>query len=199
MPPGAIGKGQARRGGPLFDYFQAVRIEAPPGVRLSLAAEGRLGPAQDGPIEAALRIGDVYRLRIAGIPLHEGHEIFPSIEVIDRLYPPKGQQARFPIPISLSREDLEDALAGKFVVRIVYLEDADAGLPGVVRGVDGTMELPPGDDPLVAADVVGRPMAIVRIGGRVPLDDDDAFAFHTPPVKNLSSSSSLSPPPLPSP
>ena len=74
-------------------------------------------------------IGSVYRLRVTNIPLQEGLEVFPTIEVIDRLYPPVGQEFRFPIPIELTQEELEMALDGKFVTRVIYLEEPDAALP----------------------------------------------------------------------
>ena len=44
---------------------------------------------------------------------------------------------------------------------------------------------PNGAPPLITADHLGRPMAIVRIGGRLPLDPenpDDDFLYHSPPL-----------------
>ena len=43
--------------------------------------------------KAGLLIGSVYRLRVTSIPLAEGLEVFPTIEVIDRLYAPLGPAA----------------------------------------------------------------------------------------------------------
>src|SRR6188474_316753 len=86
-PPGAIGSQQLLRGGPLPGYFQPVEILAPQGVLISTAAEGSFNQGQPGPLTVGMLIGSVYRLRVARIPTEPGAEVFPTIEVIDRLYP----------------------------------------------------------------------------------------------------------------
>ena len=117
-----------------------------------------------------LQIGPVYRLQVTDIPNNPGVEIFPTVEVIDRLYPPPGLALRFPIPIELTQDELELAARGMFVTRVIYVEDPSIALP-IRQTKDGEqpwIEAPPGEDPLVAADGLGRPVAILRIGGRVP-------------------------------
>jgi hypothetical protein len=173
--PGAIGIAQLQRGGPLPGYFQPVEIKAPQGVEISLAAQGQFLPPEPTPILAGMLIGPVYRLRVTRIPYHEGEEVFPSIEVMDRLYPPLGQERRFPIVVELTLEDLELALAGNFVIRVVYVEDAAHALPAGEPNGQIVHDARAGEDPLQTADVLGRPVAILRLGGRVPLDgaDDD--------------------------
>ena len=93
MPPGAIGSRQLQRGGPLPGFFQPVEIKAPPGARAFAggrsASSTNRGPARGRP---ACLIGAVYRLRVTNIRLAEGAEVFPTIEVIDRLYAPAGQE-----------------------------------------------------------------------------------------------------------
>lgn len=184
MAPGVVGQGQLMRGGPLPGHFQAVEISAPKGTELSLAMDGRFDAARPAPLKAGLLVGHVYRLRATNIPLREGQEVFPSIEVVNRLYPPPGAQADFPIPIQLTQEELRRALRGQFVVRVIYLEDPRAALP--FRGdaeQQRYFEVGPGEDPLEVADGLGRPMAILRIGSRVP-DLDQAsgrFLFRSPP------------------
>jgi hypothetical protein len=144
-----------------------------------------------------LLIGKVYRIKVTGIPQHEGEELFPTIEVINRLYPPPGCETQFPIPIDLAREDLEMALAGSFVTRVIYLEDPEDAFPLVqdpqrTRYIDAF----PGDDPLEVADRMGRPMAILRIGSRQPDSDslDADFLYGSPPFQWLPK-----PPPGPNP
>lgn len=172
MPPGAIGSAQLQRGGPLPGYFQAVEIRAPEGAEIALAADGRFLRSQKAPVLAGMLIAPVYRLKVTRIPLHEGAEVYPTIEVIDRLCPPPGQEKRFPVVVELTQEDLELALKGSFVTRVIYLEDPDTALP--VRQVDEqTMyEAGAGEDAIQIADSLGRPMAILRIGGRVPLTNN---------------------------
>jgi hypothetical protein len=185
MPPGAIGTRQLTRGGPLPGYFQPVEIKAPSGTVVSLASEGRFDESQPESRKVGMLIGSVYRLRVTGIPLAEGSEVFPTIEIVDRTYAPIGMELRFPIPIELSEEDLKLALAGKFVTRVIYLEDPRNALP--VRSSPNAQdwfEVQPGQDPLAVADGLGRPVAILRMGGRMPdmsENPDPTFFFGCPP------------------
>ena len=129
MPPGAIGGLQLQRGGPLPGYFQPVEIMAPEGAMVSLADGADFMRPAPGPLGAGMLIGAVYRLKVTNIPNHEGLEVYPTIEVIDRLYPPIGQETRFPIPIQITQEEIEMALSGRFVTRVIYLEDPQNPLP----------------------------------------------------------------------
>ena len=187
MPPGAIGSMQLARGGPLHGYFQPVEVRAPSEVSISLAEEGRFVEADPAPLKVGLLIGQVYRIRVMGIPLQPGMEVFPTIEVIDRLYTPRGRERRFPIVIELSEEDLRFAIQGKFVTRVIYLEDPRSALP-VREDPDRQtwFEVPRGADPLAVADQLGRPMAILRMGARLPdytSGPDPRFLFGCPPLQ----------------
>ena len=184
MPPGAIGRAQLQRGGPLPGYFQPVAITAPQGTRVSLAAGGTFDSLEQAPRKAGMLIGQVYRLRVSNIPLRPGDEVFPTIEVIDRIYPPLGREAEFPIPIQLTTEDLTLAAGGKFVTRVIYVEDPKRALPIRELGGEQTwFEVNEGADPLRTADELGRPVAILRIGARVPDGGvpNDRFLFGSPP------------------
>jgi hypothetical protein len=194
MPPGAVGAVQLQRGGPVQGYFQPVEIRAPKGVQVSLSVGEEFAPAEQAPIRVGMLIGQVYRLRVTNIPLHEGEEVYPSIEVIDRLYAPRGQEVRFPIVIELNFDDVLLALDNKFVTRVIYLEDPQTALP-VREHEQEWFEAPPGKDPLALADALGRPTAILRLGGRMPGRDtgpDPSFFFGCPPLVKL-------PPPPPPP
>jgi len=104
----------------------------------------------------------------------------------------------------LTLEDLRLALAGKFVTRVIYLEDPHWAVP-YKQGVDGQhwFEAGPGTDPLAIADQLGRPVAILRMGARLP---DTAgpprmgFLFGCPPlVKYPPGSEMTEPSPEPAP
>ncbi len=184
MPPGAIGSLQLSRGGPLPGYFQPVEITAPPGAKVSLAVDGQFEAAHGGVTEAGFLIGAVYRLRVTNIPDAEALEVYPTIEVIDRLYPPVGLEGRFPITIELAADDLQLALDGKFVTRVVYLEEPlDALAVAEQPRQQEAFQVRPGENPLDIADRLGRPMAIVRMGGLLPSADgpDATFLFGSPP------------------
>jgi len=186
MPPGAIGQRQLLRGGPLPGYFQPVSIKAPAGALVALAIDGRFGTPELAPTKVGMLIGPVYRLRVTNIPLAVGVEVFPTIEIVDRLYPPAGQELRFPLEIELTPEDLALAAAGKFVTRVIYLEDPETALPArQVKGEQNWFDVAAGRDPLAAADALGRPVAILRLGGRLPENSespDPAFLYHCPPL-----------------
>src|SRR5262245_21985513 len=184
-PPGLIASRQLQRGGPLPGYFQPVEITAPAGTLVSMVGDGGFSEPQPAKLIAGMLIGPVYRLKVANISGHEGEEVFPTIEVIDRLYPPPGQAARFPIPIELTLEELRYALDGRYVLRVIYLEDVQTSVP--IRDEPGRQryfDVGAGQDAMQAADRLGRPMAILRMGSRVPLTEEDAggFMYQHPPV-----------------
>ncbi len=184
LPPGTVGQGQLLRGGPLPGYFQPVEIQAPPGVEISMVVAGRFEPSREAPVQVGMLIGSVYRFKVSRIPRREGFEVFPTIEVVNRLYPPPGLEGHFPIPVQLTQEELEMALSGRFVTRVIYLEDPYNALP--VQADPKRQfyyEVRSNEDPLQVADRLGRPMAILRLGSRTP--DYDAvsqrFTFDSPP------------------
>ena len=45
-------------------------------------------------------------MRLMNIPLQPGVEVFPTIEIVDRIYAPRGQELRFPIQVQIDRDDL---------------------------------------------------------------------------------------------
>lgn len=187
MPPGAIGGLRLQRGGPVSGYYQPVRIRAPEGARIALARESSHAAVGDyRETLVGLQIGPVYRFRVADIPDMPEVEIFPTIEVVDRLYPPPGKALRYPIPVEVTRDEIELAASGAFVTRVIYVEDPLQALP-VKQSRDSEqrwIEAPRGDDPLIMADRLGRAVAILRMGNRVPstTNVDGAADCDAPPA-----------------
>lgn len=184
MPPGALGQARLSGRGPVAGYFQPVRMIGPDGVHFALSHSGSFVEAQPA-LEAGLMIGAVYRFRVTRIPLAEGAELYPTIEVIDRTYPPPGLAWKYPIQIQLDQEDMDAALAGQMVTRVVYLEDPQTATPMVqTPETRRPMEISAHQDPLEIADRMGRPVAIVRIGSVTPpaaLELMPRFLFGDPP------------------
>jgi hypothetical protein len=95
---------------------------------------------------------------------------------------------------------LELALNGRFVTRVVYLEDHESALP--VQDDPARQryfEAAPGEDPLQVADKLGRPMLIMRMGSRVPSPEDlansaansaPAIVYETPTAPEVLSTDS---------
>lgn len=168
MPPGVVGHARLQGHGPVAGYFQPVSFLGPEGTEFSLALSGAFVDGASN-LQAGLLVGGVYRFRITGIPNAEGAELYPTIEVIDRTYPPPGLETRYPITIRLDEEDFNAALAGQLVTRVVYLEDPQTANPIVqTRLTDRPIIATEHQNPLNVADQFGRPVAIVRIGSVAP-------------------------------
>lgn len=185
--PGAIGGAQLERGGPLSCYMQPVEVKGPPGTLIAVATEQGFTEPRPAPLLVGLAVGAVYRFEVLGFRDRPEAAIYPTVELINRLYPPPGSALKFPVPIDLDEDDLRLALDGHFVTRVIYLEDPDQALP-IAQASDETpwFDAGPGVDPLYTADALGRPLAILRLGTRQPRDrwsDDDGFLHGAPPVQ----------------
>ncbi|MEO1974014.1 MAG: hypothetical protein ABGX07_20790 [Pirellulaceae bacterium] len=182
LPPGAIGQAQLFRSPDFRGYYQPVELLVPDTARLAVAEPGGFSRPEAGNLKVGLRIGQVYRFQISGIRANQGREVYPSVEVINRLHPPRGQELRFPIPIEITNEELQLALNGAFITRVIYLETPDlaTALPEI-PGSPQVIQVGGQQDPLRVADRMGRPMAILRIGSRIPdVDANGRFTYHTP-------------------
>ena len=169
-PPGAIGVKRRLQRGPcpesmLPDVVQPVEVRGPEGKQISIETAEGWSPLRAGSLRIGLVVGRPYRLRIAGIPLQPGAEVFPSIRVLAKLATPPGMAWRFPVEIVIDEEDLSLAVAGSHVRRVVY-SACDPERPDVVP--EGWFDVRPGDDCLEVAATLGDPVAEVIIGNRVP-------------------------------
>jgi len=185
MPPGGIGLGAVVQKGPIQGYYQPVKVILPEGCQVAFAQDGYFFNAQEVPVQVGLLVGNVYRFQITQIPFNAESELYPSIELIDRTYAPIGREFDFPIEIELTQEDLELAIQGRFIMRIIYLESPFTAVP--TQGEERAklmMEVGSGENSLDLATAKGRPMAIVRLGNRI-IDErsghDLSFFFGNPP------------------
>ncbi len=168
VPPGVLGTARAMGRGPVAGYFQPIAFSGPQGTKFSLP-QGGVFQTPSPNFMAGILIGSVYRFQITGIPGFEGAELFPTVELLDRTYPPPGLATRFPIPINLDQEDLETALDGQMVTRVIYLEDPETAVPLAEKPTTSrAIDVSYYQDPIEVADRFGRPVAIVRIGSVLP-------------------------------
>ena len=167
-------------GAPVQGYFQPVKIHGPQGTKTAFAANGKFVDRREMPHCVGLLLSADYRLRMTDIPLQPGKEVFPSIKIIGRTFPPQGLELEFPIQIEITQEDLDLAIDGKFVTRVIYLEDPQNAMPISSKPEEPlSVDVSGGADPLNVAQTLGRPIAIVRLGGRVPdLNYVDPAFFH---------------------
>lgn len=167
LPPGAVWQSPAavsmQQG-----TFQPVAFSGPAGTKFSLPLAGSHSE-EEPDLMAGLMVGAVYRFRITGIPDAIGAELYPTVELIGRIYPPRGLETLYPIPINLSESDLQEALDGNLVTRVVYLEDPQTAIPLAQQRTESRpIDIPLDQDALATADSFGRPVAIVRLGSKSP-------------------------------
>lgn len=195
MPPGEVAWRKSLMRAASRGYFQPVDLVIPAGASVAVYSEGRFQPVQPGQL-AGLMTGHIYRLRISEIPRHPGVELFPSVEILGRLIPPRGQAARCPLPVHISMEDIEPALAGDLVTRVVYLENPRNTLPDARQARDQAfIDAGPAQDPIRVAERFGRPLAIARTGSRIPDRAElEGFGFGTPPMRWLTAPQPPEPP-----
>jgi hypothetical protein len=184
LPPGAIGSQRLVANGPLSGYIQPVEIRGPEGTQVAISHGGGLEEPQPLPLLVGMNIGPVYRLRVTNIPFRPGVEVYPTLEIVDRLHPPVGKALEFPIPVELTEEDLLLASGGYLVTRVIYVEDPDRALPVQSDPLhQNWLDAPRGQDPFTTALELGRPVAILRIGSRIPDPlGADGHMYSAPPV-----------------
>ncbi|MBC7816664.1 MAG: DUF11 domain-containing protein, partial [Planctomycetaceae bacterium] len=165
-----------RTGGRVNGFeFQPVRVELP--------SEGKvtwfLG-ARDDVKEAAqvkLAVGQSYRVKLSDMPEFPGIELYPSVEMLDRLHPPAGHADTFALPLAFTIEELEAAVEGRMVTKVIYVEQPQLALPFelttdiAIRTVNARANL------IEEADKSGRPLALIRLGGRIPALNETQGAF----------------------
>lgn len=150
-------------------WLQPIRIEVEGGgVVESFVGPGTLSEPAVSPASFAANAGFLYRFRVTDNDGGQASAIYPTIELLDRLHPPQGREDEFPIPIILHKEDLELARRGQMVTRVIYLEQPQFAqqMDPLRREIAQTIR--PNENLLRRADELGRPMAILRIGGRAP-------------------------------
>ena len=159
-------------------WLQPVRVELPTTGTVSVySASPEPLKSDEAPSQFSVATGHLYRLRIAEMPEFPGVELFPSIEILDRLHPPEGLSESYPIPIVFEEEDLRAAVDGLLVTRVIYLERPQTAASTDPLRREKPFNVPPGGNAIEAAGQHGRPMVIVRLGGRVPSGPDTPALF----------------------
>ena len=169
----------------LAPSVQIVRFSGPPGLEIELVEPPPIfqsSPSDEpdpGALTVGLQVGVGYRLRIANLPNRPGAEFFPVVEVVGHLHRPASvDPTRFPIRVVFGLDDLIDvADNGRLVTQIIYLEDPSQAIPISLPAEEiPVVTLDSVEEPLRVADALGRVMAIVRLGGRLPLPGEP-FGF----------------------
>jgi hypothetical protein len=184
-PPGMAAQWSANvgRGRPV--QFQPVRVSLPAaGTVTFYEAAGRPIEAA-APAQVGLIVGNVYRLKVSGLENFPGLDFYPSIELMDRLHPPTGREEDFPIDFEFTEEEFEWAANGRLVTKVIYLEQPERVPTLLLNSLQRIQTIEPSRNALAEADSLGRPMAIVRLGGRTPdpLRPDPSFFGPGGPIR----------------
>jgi hypothetical protein len=176
-PGTAAGMAQmAGKGDP--SYFQPVRVILDGEGDVSIYHSRPATPfKQASPAQFGVLVGHMHRLKIDNIPDMPGVELYPTIEILDRLHPPRGQKHNFPILIHIDQRDIDLALGGNLVTRVVYLEQPQLAAPFELDEATRARDLDKKENAMAQADRYGRPMVIVRLGGRVPSAHGESQSF----------------------
>lgn len=181
MPPGVAGSMGAMRD-QCNGYYQPLRIVLPSTGEVTFYGHGGEAQVQSSPGHAGILVGPLYRFKISGMPEFPGEVFSPSVELVDRLHPPPGKAWEYSLPIMFSLEELEKASKGSLVTKVVYLEQPDLAAPYTLTNGETALPSQPLEltrHLLTRADKIGRPLALVRIGGRV-VEAEELSSF--PPV-----------------
>lgn len=183
QPVGEIGRLRVTQRPDLIGIFQPVLLKAPKDSVVSFAEGGAFATGSLGTALVGLQVGESYRFRVSNIPNHFS-DVYPTVELIDRMHAPPGKETRYPIPIDLTQEELAMAISGKFVTRVIYVEDPRNALGVRDLPEQRYFEVMAHEDPLHVASNLGRPVAILRMGSLAPGPNgpSDAFLFGSPPV-----------------
>jgi len=167
--PGKAGHWAAAMGKYNPRFFQPIRFDFPStGMVTIYQGQAKQSKSSQSSVQAGLRVGPLYRLKISQMPEFPGLELFPTIELLDRLHPPRGEAHDFPIPVQFTHAEIKAAINGHLLTKVVYLEHPRVAIPHELEQPREPLTLPPSVNLLKEADHQGRPMAIVRLGGRIP-------------------------------
>ncbi|MAT15320.1 MAG: hypothetical protein CMJ46_08635 [Planctomyces sp.] len=163
---------------PRMPYMQPVRVHLPS--EGSVMFYGAHPQTESAPAIAGLFVSQVYRLKLADMPEFPGVSLYPTIEMLDRLHPPEGEELAWPLEIEVSAEEVAHVIDGGLVTKVIYLEQPQLAIPVLQETASPTHKLPEHYNLIKEADRLGRPMALFRMGSRQPAMDNPASTFFTP-------------------
>lgn len=151
-----------------------VRFTGPQGLQTSFY-QGRAKPRTfPAPVVVGMRPGYAYRVQLSNLPDRPALSLYPTVEVHGSLkMPPKCGTAAFPATVHLTSADLEAAVVGTMITKVIYLEDPDRADPTATR--DGEIleyDVPRDRDIYQQARERGRVMLVVHLGERIATPEE---------------------------
>lgn len=111
--------------------------------------------------------GGIYRLKISSIEGRQEQVFYPTLEVAPSSPRTLAYLEHTSIPVQFTEEDFDQATAGNFVTKVIYIPDpgyADLAVGGIETLV--STRLDPGVNPIEEADRRGAILAIIRMGNK---------------------------------
>jgi hypothetical protein len=183
--PGTAGYWSAAIGRAIPGCFQPIKVILPTSGTVTFYEGPSAHPVPVvAPAQMGVAVGYTYRMKLSDLPDYPGVELYPSVEVLDRLCAAQTcGHSQFPVPLEFTREEIEFAIRGRLVTKVIYLEQPQMAYFNSETSRNGILDVPPRRNLMAAADQAGRPMLLVRLGGRVPdprTDDISFFATGAP-------------------
>ena len=153
---------------PVLPALLYVRLLGPAGMKVTIYRGGAAAQTFDAPCMVGFRPGYRYRVQLSGMADHPGITVFPSFDVVGSLRLSGGVRAfDHPASIVFSDDDFAGVRAGNVVNKLAVLEKPETALP-IATKADSPIEMNflPNFDLLKEAQQRGRPLMIVRMGGR---------------------------------
>jgi hypothetical protein len=122
----------------------------------------------------------IYRLKLSAIPNRPGLELYPTLEVVPSNARTDTFLAHSAVPVTFTDEDLDQVVAGNYVVKVVYLpfpQFQDLATTGPDEVVSSRLE--PGADPIAEACRRGNILVVVRLGN-IDLEAPNTPAMDAP-------------------
>ncbi len=180
QPTGMAGRWSVLTHPQKYGYIQPIEVHLPSAGNVTFYQGNPKNAVQTtAPSQAGMMVGHSYRIRISGMPEFPGAELYPTVEILDQLHPPAGKTQNFPIPIEITAAEIKIVMQDRMVTKVVYLEQPDIAAPIEQGRRIHTENLPVTENLLEAADERGRPMAIIRVGGRIPDSTSPIDAFYS--------------------
>jgi uncharacterized repeat protein (TIGR01451 family) len=151
-----------------------VKVLPPAGAKTSWYLGVPSATAVKEPASIGLRPGYSYRIEITDLPDWKGARLYPSLEVRGTLQPPMGMDvSKHPVPMVITERDVEDALRGRLVTKVYFLEDPQRA-DSISTVPDQSLEYPAANEleALEDARLRGRPVLIFRLGERTYSPDE---------------------------
>ncbi len=152
----------------------AVRTVIPEGTTITAMPGSPGAKAHGNAVTFGFRPGYAYRLKLDQLPDFPNEALYPVLEVRGSIVPRPGMKyMEYAAPLNITKEDIQRALAGALITKVIYLEDPARAIPS-----SGTPERPieiRSDDEREAfqeASENGRIVAVLRLGDRKPEADE---------------------------